>query len=137
MALDHILCAVDGSEPSRRAVQLAAEMASGLRARLTLVSVRVFYVDRAAAAGLPTPEETDAWLAEAEALARKAGCNDVATVHLTGAEPAEILSEYATRHDAKLMVMGSTSRNAIERFVLGSTSLDFLNASRLPVTLVH
>lgn len=137
MALDHILCAVDGSEPSQRAVALAAEMAKGLGARLTLVAVRPFHVDRSAAAGLPTPEETDACLAAAEAVARNTGCTAVTTVHLSGAEPAEILVDYAARTAPSLMVMGTTDRTALERFVMGSTSLEFLNASRVPVTLVH
>ena len=36
-----------------------------------------------------------------------------------------------------LVVMGTTDRNALERFVMGSTSLEFLNSSSVPVTLVH
>lgn len=137
MTIDHILCATDGSDPSRRAVTFAAELAKAMGSRLTFISVRHFFFGRASVGHLETPEEIDAILDKAVELARSTGCQDVEVVHLTGRDAAVLMADYADSHDIKLMVMGSTGKNALERFALGSTSADFLRKSRCPVTIVH
>lgn len=137
MTIDHILCATDGSDPSRRAVAFAAELAKAMGSRLTLISVRHFFLGRASVGHLQTPEEIDSILHQALDLARSSGCQDVEAVHLTGRDAAVLMADYADDHDVKLMVMGSTGKNALERFALGSTSADFLRKSRCPVTIVH
>ncbi|MFN4142822.1 universal stress protein [Aestuariivirga sp.] len=137
MGLTHIVCAVDGSEPSLRAVVLAAEMAKGLGARLSVVTVRSFVLGRSAAAGLPTPEEAAAVLEAAVELARQSGCGSVAAVELKGRDAAVSIADYADEHGAGMIVVGSTGKDALRRFALGSTSIDLLRKSACPVTIVH
>lgn len=137
MTVEHILCAVDGSEPSLRAVDLAAELARAVGSQLTLISVRHYSLDRSAVAGLETPEEVDDILNKARERAIRIGCSRVKTLQLAGRDAAVLMADFADEHDVKLMVMGSTGKNALERFALGSTSADFLRKSRCPVTIVH
>ena len=137
MTVEHILCAVDGSEPSLRAVDLAAELARAVGSQLTLISVRHYSLDRSAVAGLETPEEVDDILNKARERAICIGCSRVKTLQLAGRDAAVLMADFADEHDVKLMVMGSTGKNALERFALGSTSADFLRKSRCPVTIVH
>jgi nucleotide-binding universal stress UspA family protein len=137
MGLTHIICAVDGSEPALRAVALAAEMAKGLGARLSILTVRSFVLGRSAAAGLPTPEDAAAILKAAVDVARQNGCGAIATVELKGRDPAVAVADFADEHGAGLIVVGSTGKDALQRFALGSTSMDILRKSACPVTIVH
>ncbi len=71
MAIRHILCAVDGSDPSLRALALSTQIAKSMSALLTIISVRSYHIDRTAAAGVQTPEEVDSILSNALAVARQ------------------------------------------------------------------
>ena len=137
MAINHIACAVDGSESAQRAVNFAAEMSVAIRARLTLVSVRKVVVNRSALNGLPTPEDVDARLAVAEGIASKAGCSSLATIHLHGSEVADLLAQFAAENSVHLMVMGCKVKTAMQRLALGSTAMHFIRQSRCPITLVQ
>jgi nucleotide-binding universal stress UspA family protein len=137
MSINHIGCPVDGSEQTKRAVKFAAELAVGINAQLTLLSVHKVVVDRSALSGTLTPEEVEALLAEAEEIARAAGCANVRTVHLHGSEVAELLVEYAETKGVRLMVMGCKMKSVLKRLALGSTIMNFIRHSKCPVTLVQ
>jgi nucleotide-binding universal stress UspA family protein len=137
MSIKHIACPVDGSEQAGRAVQVAAELARDIQARLTLLSVREVIVDRSALSGSSLPEDVDARLAAAEGLARTAGCADITTVHLHGTDVADLLAEYASANGVGLMVMGCKMKSVLQRLALGSTIMDFIRQSSCPVTLVQ
>lgn len=137
MTIRNILCAVDGSEPSLRAVALSCEVAKGLNARLTILSVRSFHIDRTAAAGVQTPEDIDAILAGALAVARENHIADAMAVQLSARDAAVAIADYADEHDIGLMFIGSTGKDALQRFAFGSTSMDLLKKSQCPVTIVH
>ncbi len=137
MSIRHVLCAVDGSDASLRAVALSAEFATSMGARLTIVSVRTFHMDRTAAAGLHTPEEVADILAQAAELAARNGVAGVETVQLRGRDAAVAIADYAEEHQVDLICAGSTGKDALQRFAFGSTSMDLLRKSALPVTIVH
>lgn len=137
MSIRHVLCAVDGSEPSLRAVALATEVAKGMGARLTILSVRSFHMDRTAAAGLHTPEEVKDILDQAAAAAADAGFDGVKTIQLCARDAAVAIADYADEHDVGLIFVGSTGKHALQRFAFGSTSMDLLRKSACPVTIVH
>lgn len=137
MTIQHILCAVDGSEPSLRAVSLSCQVAKGLSTRLTILSVRILHIDRTAASGVQTPEEVDAILANALAVARKNHIADAMVVQLSAKDAAVSIADYADEHDVGLIFIGSTGKDALQRFAFGSTSMDLLRKSRCPVTIVH
>lgn len=137
MTIRHVLCAVDGSEPSLRAVALSCQIAKGLNVQLTILSVRIFHTDRTAAAGVQTPEEIDRILADALEVARQNQIIDAKAVQLAAREAAVAISDYANEHDIGLIFIGSTGKDALQRFAFGSTSMDLLRKSRCPVTIVH
>lgn len=137
MTIRHVLCAVDGSEPSLRAVALSCQIAKGLNVQLTILSVRIFHTDRTAAAGVQTPEEIDRILADALEVARQNQIIDAKAVQLAAREAAVAISDYANEHDIGLIFIGSTGKDALQRFAFGSTSMDLLRKSRCPMTIVH
>lgn len=137
MSINHIACPLDGSEQAKRAVQLAAELSAAINAQLTLLAVRKVVVDRSALSGSHTPEEVDTLLAEAEGIARAAGCSNVRSIHLHGSEVADLLVEYASTNGVRLMVMGCKMKSVLRRLALGSTIMNFIRHSKCPVTLVQ
>jgi nucleotide-binding universal stress UspA family protein len=137
MAIRHILCAVDGSGPSLRAVALSTQIGKGMSALLTIISVRSYHIDRTAAAGVQTPEEIDSILSEALAAARQNQFLDAKTVKISARDAAVAIADYADEHDVGLIFVGSTGKDALQRFAFGSTSMDLLRKSDRPVTIVH
>lgn len=69
----HVLTPVDGSEPSRRAVELAAKFAIGLNSKLTILAVRQYIVGRKLTADVQTQEEIDQLLGSLKATAMSFG----------------------------------------------------------------
>lgn len=137
MQIRHILCAVDGSAPSLRAVALGSQIAQGLGAQLTILSVRSYHVDRTAAAGVQTPDEIDAILTEALTVAHKNHCLDAKAIQISARDPSVAIADYADEHGVGLIFIGSTGKDALQRFAFGSTSFDLLRKSNCPTTIVH
>lgn len=137
MSITHILCAVDGSEPSLRAVALGTQIAGALRAELTIVSVRLFHTDRTALAGIQTPEEIDEILAKALVVSRQYGFNTAQVVQISGRDVAIAVADYAAEFGVGMIFVGSAGKDALRRFAVGSTSMDLLCKSACPVTIVH
>ena len=137
MAIRHILCAVDGSDPSLRAVALSTQIAKSMSALLTIISVRSYHIDRTAAAGVQTPEEIDSILSNALAVARQNQFPDARVVQISARDAAVAIADYADEHDVGLILVGSTGKDALKRFAFGSTSMDLLRKSNRPVTIVH
>lgn len=115
-----ILVGYDGSEPSRRALEYAADLADG--DQVVVASVTPSLAGRPfAAAPEPLAEEDHArLLAEAERLL---GEHDVAvrTVQPVG-DPAEGLIRTAEAEGSNLIIVGTYGRSAFERFLVGSVS---------------
>lgn len=141
MAIDHhishIVCAVDGSEPSLRAVALAAEIARGLCAKLTVISVRSLHLDRTAVAGVHTPEEVDELLLKASKIALAKGVVSAVTAQLAAKDEASAIVEFARSNGAGMIFVGSTGKGKLARLALGSVSLEVLGSADCPVTVVH
>lgn len=137
MTIRHILCAVDGSAPSLRAVALGSQIAKGLGAELTILSVRSYHIDRTAAAGVQTPDEIDAILSDALDVAHANQCPNARTVQISARDPSVVIADYADEHGVGLIFIGSTGKDALQRFAFGSTSFDLLRKSNCPATIVH
>jgi len=136
-----ILVAYDGSENSKRALNVAIDIAKRYGSKLDIVEV----IDIAAllALGLsPIPEnilqtvqeKVKADIDEAERKAKEAGV-DAKGVIIEG-EPAASIVEYATKNNVDLIVTGSRGLSTIKRLFLGSVSTKILNESRVPVLVV-
>jgi len=139
-----ILVAVDGSEPSLRAVKYAAELAMKTKAAVTCAYVLAPPMYAAPEAlYLPTPEllEAERRLAE-EAVAQGRRAAEEAgvqanTVVLEGS-PGEALVHLAERSaDVDMVVVGSRGRNALSRMLLGSVADRVVHLSKKPVLVVR
>ncbi len=161
-----VLAAVDGSDPSTRAVELAADIAARFDARLLLCHVMVFrplpealrrmaevehLVEPETRRVVPTtwielpPEPTEdmriiAALAEkflADAESRARG-RGVRRVEtrVREGEPAEALLEEAERAGADLLACGTRGHGELTALLLGSVSHELLRLAPCPVLAV-
>ncbi len=118
-----VLCAVDDTSVSRRALGLAAAMSAGFGARLTVLHVEE--------AGAPHPvADLRSWIPESE----RARCNLREVVRR--GDPAEEILKAAMAEDTGLIVMGAPRRTFFEGMVLGTTTVRAVRHAPCPVLVV-
>ncbi len=141
-----LLVAVDFSEPSRRALELAHRLRAGLHAA---VEVAYVLVDPFADRGGAPPESI--WASEKELLAyeegvRKELAGEVERVfgpeaqavvqHVVRGTPVTELLALAEERGSDLLLVGTTGKSGVERALLGSVSLALVRRSKVPVVTV-
>ena len=134
-----IVCAIDGSQPSRSAAQVAAQLARTLNLKLILVHATedrpTFpYGDR------PLKEiqrrraiEAGRELLEAVAAELPADALDMRVVFGT---PVEGLNAVCSEEAAELLVVGSRGRGSLTTALLGSVSAQLASTAACPVLVV-
>jgi nucleotide-binding universal stress UspA family protein len=141
-----LLVAFDGSQHAESALAEAIDLARATRGRLTILTV-ISNHPSAWALGAPywSPVNFDIAGDEVEGAHSRmlAGAVDrvppdvpVTTVLSRGAPGAEILEE-ARRGTHDLVVVGSRGRREFRSWLLGSVSHEVLQASPVPVLVVH
>jgi len=136
-----VLVAVDGSEPSNRAVQHAIDMlAAGLAADLHLINVQPnlggaisTFVSREQIDSYHR-EEGEKALASAVALAKKAGV--AAKTHIGVGRQGEIVADFVDKLGAGLVVIGTRGHTGLAGVLLGSVAQDVIAHVKVPITLV-
>jgi nucleotide-binding universal stress UspA family protein len=139
-AFTRALVAVDDSDPSRRALSMAARFAAGLATRLTLCSV-VDSRDLLATATTygydATPFEVDMRTASSKLLADAAATAGVDTVLddsvVVEGEPAEAIQHTAAQRNCDFIILGSHGRRGLQRLFLGSVAEAVIRSSVRPV----
>ncbi len=141
MTLKSVLVAYDGTQPSRAALDTAVEIAASSGGTLTLVCVIPVI---AAAYGIEMPPGTSVaetieaartMLANEKLALAKRGVVHVETALLEG-NPVDRIVEYAEKHPADLLVVGSRRLSEAGRFFLGSVSDGILHHARCSVLVV-
>lgn len=143
-AFQKILVPTDGSSCSREALRVASELASGLKASLTLV-----YFFEPFKYALPegyvvyTPEQLaemvghfEQMLRDSKTKAESLGAAQVDT-HVLQGIAAEDLGDYAEKNGFDLIVMGTHGRGTVGRMFLGSVADKVVRASNVPVMTVR
>jgi nucleotide-binding universal stress UspA family protein len=135
-----ILVGVDGSEPSLRAVRLAAEVATKTGAELEVAysfHPPVYFMDIGRAAELNEEERKhgEAALDAAVRAARELGAAPTRVV-LQG-NPPQALADHAEADQVDLVVVGSRGRGAVASALLGSVADRLVHVSTRPVLVVH
>jgi nucleotide-binding universal stress UspA family protein len=139
-----IMVATDGSEPVRRAVDLAIEIAKLSETKLYAVHVIVlgFYL-RTHSTDAEWKKEIEEQLIkegkEATSYVENAGrvANiEVESVILEG-NPAEEIIDFAEKNDIDLVVMGTHGITGIQRFLLGSVVENVVRHSKNAVLVVR
>jgi len=139
---ERVLVAVDGSDPSLKAVRMAAEVARRFGAALSMVHVvpRLLLPPDVYGLTIATVErEHRAYAERVLEDARKAldvpGLS-ISTAVLFGS-PAECIAEQAAAPDVGMVVVGSRGHGAVARVFLGSVSDRLVHICPKPVLVVH
>jgi nucleotide-binding universal stress UspA family protein len=126
----------DGSDNARRALERAAELAGGDGA-ITVVSVAGARLGGARSVGVAGADlgNASAWLEVARAWLSEKGIS-AETVEGLG-DPGHEIVEVAKKSGADLVVVGTRSRDLLERLLLGSVSTDVVHHAPCDVLVVR
>ncbi|MEZ4337305.1 MAG: universal stress protein [Sandaracinaceae bacterium] len=139
------LVAVDFSDPSRAALQLAMDMAKACEAKLVALHVTHDPIMRLDPAGeeepFPPLDEVAQEMAQrkrSELIGLVKGeLGQPIEVKVVVGDPAHEIAAHAKEVDARLIVIGTHGRTGIVRFLLGSTAESVLRLSPVPVLCVR
>ena len=141
----HILVALDGSECSHKALDVAVQLAKEQGARCTVCTV-VDVVRAAASMTFATGDLVSEWIAtlnsearqiEIEAISKyKESEVTIETLVLEG-YPSSALLDVAKNKEADLIVMGSHGRTGLKRLWLGSVAESVVQEATIPVMIVR
>jgi len=148
--MERIVTAVDGSEPSLKAVSLAADLACKYGAELVLVTIggeltaalTPEVVAYAREEHIETPladlasARVENVLAEARLTAQAQGVTRISTQWSLG-NPAEEIIRLAGEARADLIVLGSRGHGRLVGLLLGSVAQNVLAHARCPVLVVR
>ena len=152
-----ILVAVDGSESSGRASQVALELAEKFKAELIVIHAVISPIDpyRSALASMgsmvpPTPSqaEIDAYYAHARRAAlgivgetaseaKKRGIIVKPEIPEATSSAVETIINHATKENADLIVIGSRGLGGFKKLLLGSVSSGVVTHAPCPVLVVR
>lgn len=145
----NIVCAVDGSELSTKALRYAVELAVKTGSSITAVTVSEASIILAPGSEMMMVDTTSlitdldaakaesakAILEEAEAIAQASGI-EIRGMHVTNSPAAEGILKAARDIGANLVVMGSHGRRGFGRLLLGSQASEVLAHAEIPVLVV-
>jgi len=136
-----ILCPIDFSAPSRRALTLAGRLARKTGARLAVLFVNDPLLTTAGALAydqtlLAARTERELRRFAAGAL-RKAGAGEVTIEYLvTLGQPARQIQRAAAKRRSDLIVIGTHGLSGVRKWFFGSTTEGVLRDARVPVLVV-
>jgi len=138
IAVNRILVALDGSDHSKKAAELAVDIAKKWSAEVNLIHVREEknipkgFKEYAEAERIPASNyfamvcERDQFLGEAENRLREAGVKVAEPICVFG-DPADRIIKEAKRVKADLIVMGSRGLGRFSKVFMGSVSTKVCN----------
>lgn len=135
-----ILCPVDFSDASRKAVQYAREFASNMGASVYLLNVvepRPMAVD-ITLNYVPLEEDLEkAAAADLQVILQEllsAGLRAECAVEF--GNPSDVILEKADEYDVNLVIMGSHGKKGLSRLIMGSVAETVVRKANCPVLIV-
>ena len=129
-----IVLALDGSEESRQAVPLAAELARQNDGRIVVAHVQEDVVGKGGGPIVATEDEIQAEIRkQAEELSADGIETSVEMREIMLGGPAHAIVEIADAANADLIVTGTRGHSAIAGLLLGSVTQRLLHIARCPV----
>ncbi|MEX2352691.1 MAG: universal stress protein [Gammaproteobacteria bacterium] len=139
-----LLVAVDFSDPSIRALQVARDIGKRLNAKLNIVHfVPMRIMDMGMEGGVDFIEEMHkSELEEAGGRLEKfvrenTMADDEVEKHLRSGEPAAEVGPMATELDADIIVIGTHGRTGLKHLLMGSVAENILRTAEIPVLCVR
>ncbi|HVE86507.1 MAG TPA: universal stress protein, partial [Myxococcales bacterium] len=133
----------DGSDPSKRAAKVAAEMASRSGAGITLAEVVPQLYIPGDSAGMLTADlmQRDHHVAEQQLASvadelRASGASDVRTEVLEGSPSSEMARVADGDPEVDMVVVGRSGKGAVKRALLGSVATRLAQTCTKPVLIV-
>jgi nucleotide-binding universal stress UspA family protein len=140
-----ILVAVDGSEASLHALEVATKIAEDNKAELTILTVAPYPPPMITEDAMPTylPQYTDDLRESHKKMLSKlnkelkAAHPDLNTVPIVmEGHPAKMIIDAAKAREADLIVVGSRGQSGVLDWMLGSVSQQVVNSCTAPVLVV-
>ncbi len=133
-----ILCATDGTEHSAHAVEIAAEMAAKLGAKLSICVVNVAHGgSRGPLIFTMEDDQVKKVLDAAAGIARNMGVSSVDELALRSREAAAAIVQYAEENGYDHIVVGTGDKRGVSRLVLGSVASDVAGRAHCSVTVAR
>lgn len=142
-----ILVPIDGSDTAQRGLQVAMDLAMGMKVPAHLVLLHVVepppYIPEGGTAYDIAPlmrslrDHGQGLLKRACAQCEAAGLTAEADIHDTDGRVADTVAERARKRDCDLVVMGTHGRRGVSRWVMGSDAEIVARHSPVPVLLVR
>ena len=141
MHIRSILVAWDGSEPSRRALALAEDLAGQYGARLLLASVlepiSMPTGVLVPVSPFPTAEDVERTRQELQDIAKDLRARGRSVeIEVVVGQPAEKLRELADHYEVSAILAGRSGKGALARLVLGSVTTALLHSATRPIIVV-
>lgn len=133
-----ILCAVDGTKHSDKAVEFAAELANKLGSALTIATVNVL-IGGARSGMIYALEDSQVQnvLEAAAKIAAGSGVKNAHVVTLRSREAAAGVVAYAEQEDCDIIVTGTGDSHGLSRLVLGSVAADIAGKAHCTVIVAR
>jgi nucleotide-binding universal stress UspA family protein len=142
--LSKILVGVDGSEPAKKALEYASNLASKYGSELYIVNTTEEFGD---SVHLQRLEQHNSYvnevrghsktvLNESESKAKELGVTKIYTIQQEG-NAAEKILDIANKKGVDTIVVGSRGLSAVKEFVLGSVSNKIAHRAKCSVVIVR
>ncbi len=139
MKLKTIVIGFDDTEPARRALERAADLAEAFSAKLVVTSVAPLLIGITRTAGpidpTDTPEEHREQLRDARELLE---ARNIKADYVPGVgDPADTIAELADDRDADLIVVGTRDPGILDRLLGQSVSERVAHHAHRDILIVH